>query len=66
MKPFLYTMQFGKDRYHEIDKMSSWCYDNLGMRDAYEGVWECYQMFGNTTFSFKHEKDAVLFTLRWS
>lgn len=65
VKEFPYSVEFGKDRYHEIDKIAKWCYDNLGIQDAQEGVWEVYQIFGISTFTFKYEKDAMLFILKW-
>lgn len=62
---------FGKDRYHEQEDMIHWCKTSLG-----KGGWQCSlvlgdncwrvdSMFGTTQFWFKHERDYLLFCLRW-
>lgn len=66
------TVTFGRDLYHLQDEMIAWCREQIGV-----GTWwvlpqppanmdwcvEC--TFGRTTFWFKRESDAVLFSLKW-
>ena len=71
LKPAI--VEFGKDKYHLNDSMRDWCYKNLGAGgwvwanpDDWEiRHWAVFTMFGNTTFYFKHEQDAMLFVLSW-
>lgn len=69
MTQFAHFIDFGKDRYHEREDMIAWCRDNIG-RGGYipheYNSWEIDTIFGNSTFRFKNEKDAIMFTLRWS
>ena len=57
--------------------MEKWCKENVGpgcwtfgKARTWEGMgtnlWTIDSMFGNTTFSFKNEKDYTWFVLRWS
>ena len=63
----------------DIERMCSWCYEQFGIRFSIvdrescgpDGVWQClYDGRGRDNavykFSFDHEKDAILFALRWS
>ena len=67
-------INFGKDRYHEIQDMESWCRDNIGAGGwvyadpgdwAAERKWAMSSAFGNTTFYFRDASDATAFTLKW-
>ena len=68
-------IEFGKRHYHLIGAMETWCKEYFGPR-AYskdnirddgelKNLWFTDGMFGNTTFTFKREQDAVLFSLKW-
>jgi len=69
-------IEFGKDRYHTNDVMINWCRKNIDgfggwvyadPGDWHEGrKWAVSSMFGNTTFYFNDDKDATMFTLRWT
>lgn len=58
----------GKDRYHQIGSMYTWCVENIGqggyVNDS-EFVWTVDTVFGTTTFTFKDSSDCSLFALRW-
>lgn len=61
-------IQFGKNRYHEIETMIKWCYEhfgNGGWLAQPNSKWSVESGFGNTFFMFKNEQDATLFALRW-
>jgi hypothetical protein len=61
-------IQFGKDKYHEVETMIKWCYEHFGEGGwlAKPGSkWSVDSGFGNTFFIFKNEKDATIFALRW-
>lgn len=65
---FEHEVHFGKDRYHQLEEMQSWCKSNIGpggylTRD--HCVWSIETMFGNSFFRFKNEKDRNWFALRW-
>jgi hypothetical protein len=67
---------FEKDRYHTIGTMERWCAENIGLGgwvygdpdDWEEGKrkWAITSIFGRTTFYFKDDEDATMFTLRWT
>lgn len=68
---------FGKDRYYLNNDMESWCKQHIGhggwtyaspkdWRGMDDRVWVMHSMFGNTTFAFKHDRDALAFTLKWA
>jgi hypothetical protein len=68
-------IEFGKDRYHTNDAMIDWCRKNLGVGgwvfsnpdDWDQGrKWAVSSQFGNTTFYFDDDRDATLFSLRWT
>jgi hypothetical protein len=63
----------------EIERMCTWCHKQFGMRFSIvdrpnfgrDGTWQCvYDGRGREQvtyiFSFDHEQDALLFTLKWS
>lgn len=67
---------FDKRQYHLHPEREQWCRCNIGngcwtwdTPKTWDGmgdkVWTIHSMFGNTTFSFKHEQDATAFALRW-
>ncbi len=67
----LIELQFDKDRYHLQRDMVQWCEQNLGPGgytgvDPYTSTWSWNSMFGSTFFYFKNERDATLFSLKWS
>jgi hypothetical protein len=66
---------FEKDRYHTIGTMERWCRENIGVggwvyadpKDwEEERKWAMSSAFGRTTFYFRDDEDATMFTLRWS
>jgi hypothetical protein len=71
------NITFDNTRYHLNNEMEKWCEKNIGpgcwtfgKARTWEGMgtnlWTIDSMFGNTTFSFKNEKDYIWFVLRWS
>lgn len=51
---------------HRIDQQliydqCKWCFKNLNSQEWHQVMW----LGENTRFRFLHEKDAVLFALRW-
>jgi hypothetical protein len=65
----------------EIERMCTWCHDRFGKRFSIvdrlpkfgcDGTWQCLWRKGDLwkspvyEFSFDHEQDALLFTLKWS
>ena len=56
-----------------LTQMMKWCEDTLGTGRIEPGanwldehdVWYSFSWYGYWTFHFKHEKDAMAFTLRW-
>jgi hypothetical protein len=71
------SITFNNTRYHLNGAMEEWCREQLGQGKwignrlvTWEGmepnVWTIESMFGNTTFSFKEDKDFTWFLLRWS
>jgi hypothetical protein len=69
-------IEFGKDRYHTNDVMINWCRNNISgfggwvfadPDDWDQGrKWAVSSQFGNTTFYFDDDRDATLFSLRWT
>jgi len=63
---------FGKDKYHLNKEMMEWCLEFIGVCNIGSPVtdtdptWDMTIVFGNSTYYFKHERDFILFTLRWS
>ena len=71
-----HKIQFGKRFYHLQRDMELWCRENIGpggwsydSPTVWEGlepkVWIMDSAFGTTTFTFKDEKKAAWFALRW-
>ena len=71
------SISFGKDRFHLNGEMETWCRRNIGpggwtysRPKTWEGmndkIWLIDSMFGETTFTFKHEQDLMLFSLKWA
>jgi hypothetical protein len=69
-------IELGKDRFHLNKEMESWCVENIGRNSPgnwvfanpdnwHERKWAMSSQFGNTTFYFRDEQDAILFSLRW-
>lgn len=49
--------------------MQAWCRESIGAGGFVivdHSLWKVEHAFGNTVFSFRREKDAALFALRWS
>lgn len=60
---------FGKNRYHLNGTMEAWCEEHIGSggwTNSDAALWKIESMFGNTTFTFKHDRDATAFALRWA
>lgn len=63
------AITFGKDQYHQNREMEQWCREHIGKGGwlySEDSLWKIESMFGNTTFTFKHEQDATLFVLKWA
>lgn len=68
-----YEVIVRKNNHREAER---WCRENLGKRwsvvDNREGIWSCFWAgtrgpdAGSYRFNFKHQKDAMWFTLRWA
>ena len=70
----LIEIHFDRRAYHLIKQMMDWCYDNIGpggygmpldTSDKPQQVWGIDVAFGNATFYFRNEQDAMMFNLRW-
>jgi hypothetical protein len=69
------VIRFGKDRYHLIEKMQSWCQENVGAGGWTQGYraeewmgirkWSIECTFGTTRLTFKEDADATFFLLHW-
>lgn len=67
------TVSLGRDRYHLQDEMVAWCRENVGLGSWWNSLpalpagqdWSIQCIFGRTTFWFKQDSDAVLFSLKW-
>lgn len=71
-----FHITFGKDRYHLISDMISWCDKHIGkggwiysIPDTQEELgnknWGMRSIFGTTTVAFKDSKDLTAFVLKW-
>ncbi len=63
-----YKFSLGKDRYHQLEEIKSWCKESIGPGGYVINdhcLWKIEHAFGNTVISIRREKDAALFTLRW-
>lgn len=67
-------IRFGKDRFHQNEEMGTWLNDHFGPGKWYKNavvvhedcLWSWESHFGNTSYYFRHERDAMLFSLRWA
>lgn len=64
---------FQKDKYHLHKEIQSWCETNVGKGTWFlsefenpDVKWLVSMMFGNQTYTFKDESDALFFILKWS
>lgn len=70
-RDFPHQFLLPKTNHWEAD---AWCTERFGKRwsaiDNRQGTWCCFWRGGDDTFTyewfFEHEKDAVLFALRWA
>ena len=52
--------------------MMEWCLEFIGVCNIgspatdIDPTWDMTIVFGNSTYYFKHERDLILFKLRWS
>lgn len=63
-----HQIKLDRDYYPKLPEICNWCRDNIGpggyiIRD--HCVWKIETAFGYSNFYFKHEKDAMHFTLKW-
>lgn len=70
----IYKIRLGRDYYHRIHEITTWCEKNIGL-----GGWCCYQenmlfgdykwdieqLFGYTTFRFTDASDYSKFLVKW-
>lgn len=70
----LIEIHFDRRAYHLINEMMNWCYNNIGKGgygmplDSHNDsnrAWGIDVAFGNSTFYFCKETDAMMFGLRW-
>lgn len=65
-------VKIDRDYYHLQAEMERWCTANIGsgmwgdLKKMPDCVWSISSMFGQTTFTFKENKQASMFLLRWS
>ena len=65
---------FGKDRFHLNPEMGEWLIEHFGRGSWHKyGVvddpncrWAWESTFGITRYYFRDERDAMLFSLRWT
>ena len=66
---FKYKVNVDKRQYHNLMGMMDWCRDSIGgggyIAHHDWDYWHIASMFGNSTFSFRREQDAVMFALKW-
>jgi hypothetical protein len=67
-----YQVHLEKDRYHLIADIRQWCMQNIGIGGSWVSVvagqgdrWCVITAFGKSSWCFKNQHDATLFTLRW-
>ena len=68
------TVTVSRDRYYQQDEMIAWCRAQVGVGAWWNALpalpagqdWSIQCIFGQTTFWFKNEKHATLFSLKWS
>lgn len=66
-------LKLGREYYHLQREIMDWCYKNIGNGDwADKGMmedrnfkWGVSSMFGNTFLTFRDDRDASLFVLKW-
>jgi hypothetical protein len=56
---FSYRINFDAIGYNNLDPMREWCHENC------EGLWRC-ETHHALYWQFEEERDAMMFTLRWS
>ena len=65
-----YKVALGRDRYHLHAEIIVWCEEHIGVNRIMDrhgdAVWDLEIVFGMSTYSFKHERDAAAFALRWT
>jgi len=60
-----HKITLGKDKYHLNKEMMEWCLEFVGGSNISSPTWDMTSVFGNSTYYFKHERDLILFKLRW-
>ncbi len=69
------VVTFGNSSYHLQREMILWCEERFGRGtwvshtpETWTGLpnWTVHTIFGNTTFSFRDNRDATIFALKWS
>lgn len=61
-------VEFNKNQFHLIEEMNQWLRENVGpggWAPVLDARWHIESAFGNSTYTFKDPKDAMLFALRW-
>jgi hypothetical protein len=64
-----YKTIIGKEKYHMHNEIMQWCNDHIGdggYTQQPNPLWDMVLVYGTATYYFKHERDLVFFTLRWS
>ena len=63
-----YQVHFEKDRYHQVREIIEWCLENVGPGgyNSLDSIWAVVTTFGKSSWLFKNQDDATMFTLRWA
>ncbi len=68
-REYPYQIHLDKGHYHLIESMRNWCVGNIGTGGYWalrEGDhWCVLTAFGRSSWCFKNQNDATLFTLKW-
>lgn len=68
-------IKLDRNHYHKTHEIEDWLRKNIGRGTWYAGEldhlnlnmkWTISQMFGYTTITFRDDKDAIMFTLKWT
>jgi hypothetical protein len=65
-REYPHQVHLDKGRYHLIGEIKQWCLEHIGTGGFIQGgTWCVFTAFGKSSWCFKNQEDAALFTLRW-
>lgn len=65
------TVRLGRDFYAKHGEIADWLFDNIGAGGSYRRdwpenwLWDFAVIFGHADIRFKHDENAMLFSLTW-